>query len=122
MFLRKCVVIVLPLVFCAVISLVLPLLGGLGFFANVLGGILLGLALALLLPLSGATRRREPFAGLLWIPAVLLLLTVAYQYVSAQGIWSAPLLNALSTTHGQTVLTECAFAAYMTTEWGRTRA
>ena len=121
MFLRKLLVIVLPLVFCLILSTLLPLLAGLGFFANLLGGLLLGVALALLLPLSGATMRREPFAGLLWIPSVLLLGTVTYQYFNALGQWSVPLLNMLATSRGQVVLVECAFAAYMLTECLRTR-
>ena len=47
----------------------------LGFFSNVIQGALVGAALALLLPLSGAGKRKEPFGNLLWLPALLLVLS-----------------------------------------------
>ena len=44
------------------------------FFGPLLLGTLLGILLSFLLPLAGATRLREPFAWLLWIPAAVILL------------------------------------------------
>ena len=83
----------------------------------------LGMAmmLALLLPLSGAGRKKEPFAGLLWVPALLLMLTVGYQYLHSIGAASVPMLNILATTDGQVVLVECVLVGYMTLQSLRTR-
>ena len=71
MFLRKLMVIFVPLLLAGLLCVAFPLLLELklGFWTNVTMGFLLGLGLALLLPLSGASRRREPFAGLLWVPS-----------------------------------------------------
>ena len=121
MFLRKLLVMVVPLLLAAALCLLMPALNGLGFWSNVLKGVLLGVALALLLPLSGATRRKEPFAVLLAVPLLLLILTVAYQYLSFLGVWNVPILNILSTTDGQVVLVECVFIGYMGTQAVRTK-
>lgn len=121
MFLRKLMVIVLPLVLCAALCTLLPTLNGLGFWSNVLQGILLGGVMALLLPLSGASKRKEPFAGLLWIPMLLLVVTVIYQYLSAMGMWATPALAFLTTNSGQTVLVECMFIGFMLVQTIRTR-
>lgn len=121
MFLRKLTVIVVPLLLALALCLLLPLAGGLGFFAYVIRGAALGAALALLLPLSGAGRKKEPFAGLLWVPAGLLAAVVAYQYFSAAGVLNVPILSLLHASGGQTVQTECAFAGYMAVTCVRTR-
>ncbi len=121
MFTRKLVVIFVPLALAAVLCRVLPLLDGLGFFSNVLRGALLGGALALLLPLSGAGKRKEPFGYLLWVPALLLALAVVYQYGAATLGWRTPVLSLLSTQSGQVILVECAFVGYMTVTCLRTR-
>ncbi len=83
-------------------------------------GALLGLTLALLLPLSGATKRREPFAGLLLVPAVALTAIVLVQYLEGRGI-SVPVLGVFRTTQPTVVLVECAFVAYMLTAVIRTK-
>ncbi len=121
MFLRKLTVMVAPLLLAVLVCLLLPVMGGLGFWSNVLKGGLLGISLALLLPIAGAGRRREPFAGLLWIPALVLVAVVAYQYLSSIGAISLPVLGMLATQDGQVVLAECTFAAYMLTQCLRTR-
>lgn len=121
MFLRKLTVMVVPLILCWVLCVLFPLLNGLGFWSNVIKGVALGAALALLLPLSGASRRREPFAGLMWVPTLLLILTVCCQYLSSANILQVPVLNVLATTNGQIVLIESTFAGYMTTQCVRTR-
>ena len=117
MFLRKLCVTLLPLMMLALLCLLLPLIQGLGFWDNVIKGACLGILLALVLPLSGATRRREAFAGLLWIPALLTLLVILYQSVDAA--W--PVLSLLKTTDGQVVFMESAFAGFLMTECLRTR-
>ena len=113
MFLRKLTVIVLPMGMLLAICLLIPLLSGLGaFFGSLALGILLGMALGLLLPLAGATRLREPFAHLLWIPAAAVLAILLYQYLSSMGV-DVPLLRLFSTLDTRVITVEAAFAAYM---------
>lgn len=122
MFLRKLTVMVVPLILCWLLCILMPLMNGLGFWSNVLKGVMIGVLLALLLPLSGASRRREPFAGMLWVPTALLVLTVVYQYLHSTGAVNIPVLNMLATTNGQVVLVECIFAGYMAAQCIRTRS
>ena len=93
MFLRKLTVIFVPLLLLLAICLALPVIGGLElfFFGPVAKGLLIGIVLALLLPLSGASRAREPFAGMLWIPAFLTLALLIWQYLASTGIHAAVL-------------------------------
>ncbi|MBQ6506489.1 MAG: hypothetical protein IJI08_04095 [Clostridia bacterium] len=115
MFTRKLIVILLPLGMLILIGLLLPLLSTLGvFFGSLLLGAVLGMALGLLLPLAGATRLREPFAHLLWIPAAVTLLVLIYQYLASLGV-SWPLLRLLATLDSRLITVESAFAAYMIT-------
>ena len=113
MFLRKLTVILLPLGLLIVIGLLIPLFSSLGaFFGSLLLGAVLGVALGLLLPLSGATRLREPFAWLLWIPAAFILMILLYQYLATLGT-DVPLLRLLATNDSRLITVESAFAAYM---------
>lgn len=121
MFLRKLTVMVAPLLLALLLCVLLPVMNGLGFWSNVLKGLLLGVTLALLLPISGAGKRREPFAGLLWIPTLLLAAVVVYQYLNSVGTLSLPVFDMLATRDGQVVLVECAFPGYMATQCIRTR-
>lgn len=120
MFLRKLVVIFLPLALIALLMLVLPAMSGIPFWSEVLKGAALGVSLGLLLPLTGATKRREPFAGLLWAPMLLLCIALAGQYLWVIGI-SIPVLSALHTTSSDVILTECAFVAFMAVHLIRTK-
>ena len=117
MFLRKLTVIALPLLMLLGICLVVPLISGLSlFFGSLLLGALLGIALSLLLPLAGATRLREPFAWLLWIPAAVILLVLLYQFLALnQTGRDIPLLRLLVTSDARILTAESAFAAYMLT-------
>lgn len=121
MFLRKLMVIVVPLALLLITCIVFPLLNGLGFWSNVVRGFLAGACLAMLLPLSGAGRKKEPFAGLLWVPTVLTLLVVLYQYLAAVEQVAVPIFSLLETTNGQVVLAECLFASYMMVTCLRTK-
>ena len=115
MFLRKGTVILLPLGLLGIIALLLPLLAGMDvFFGSLLLGIALGVSLSLLLPLAGATRLREPFAWLLWVPAAVVLLILLYQYLASLGT-EIPLLRPLATDDARLITVEGAFAAYMIT-------
>ena len=121
MFLRKLMVIVVPLCLMAALCLLLPLAGKieLYFFSPVVKGLLLGVSLALLLPLSGASKKREPFAGLLWVPAFLSLALLVWQYLASTGV-SVPVLDLLQTTGTDALLVESAFCGYMLTQCVRT--
>ena len=113
MFTRKLTVLAVPLALMLAVCLLVPVLSGLGpFFDSVVLGALLGVALALLLPLAGATRLREPFAHLLWIPAAVTLAVLISQYLSSMGV-NIPLLRLLSTLDTRIITVESAFAAYM---------
>ncbi len=113
MFLRKLIVILLPLGMLLLIGLLMPFFSSIGaFFGSLVLGAFLGTALGLLLPLAGATRLREPFAHLLWIPAALVVLTLIYQYLASLGTdW--PLFRLLATLDTRLITVESAFASYM---------
>ena len=119
MFLRKLTVIMVPLCMLILLCMLMPLLFSLDwFFGGLLIGMLLGALLSLLLPLAGATRYREPFAWLLWIPAAALLLVLLYQYLASAGVGgSLPVLRLLVVSSGSSgswiIAAEGAFAAYL---------
>lgn len=119
MFLRKLTVILVPLAMLLLLCLLMPLLFTMSwFFGSLLIGLLLGTLLSLLLPLSGATRLREPFAWLLWIPAAVILLILLYQFLASMEIGrTIPVLRLLvvspASSGAWTVAVESAFAAYL---------
>ena len=116
MFLRKLTVIMIPLCMLLALCLLMPLLFSLDwYFGGLFIGCLLGVLLSLLLPLAGATRLREPFAWLLWVPAAVILL---YQYLASVGTGQdLPVLRLLVVSSGSSgswiVALEAAFAAYL---------
>ena len=120
MFLRKLVVVVLPLLMAALLCFLFPLLEGMPFWTEVFKGGTLGVSLALLLPLCGATKKREPFSGLLWVPLVTLIVVVLSQYLAVLGI-SVPLLDMLRTGDSNVILVECAFVGFLAVQMLRTR-
>ena len=77
------------------------------FAAFALKGTLLGLGLAVVLPAAGVGARTN---GWLVAGAALLGLLVGYQALMAAGRLPA---SPLAAAGGQTVLAECAFAAYL---------
>ena len=119
MFLRKLTVILVPLCMLVLLCLLMPLLFSLDwYFGGLFIGLLLGTLLSLLLPLAGATRMREPFAWLLWVPAALILLVLLYQYLASVGAGNTiPVLRLLVVSSGSSgswiVALEAAFAAYL---------
>lgn len=116
MFLRKLLVVLSPLLLAFLLCVLFPFLGktDLGFFEVVIEGLLLGVALALLIPLMGA-RKRESFTGLYWFPVVLLFVTVLYQYLSQSGALHIDALSFLRASGPQIVLVECAFLGFLST-------
>lgn len=117
MFLRKLTVILLPLGMLLVLCLLVPLFGSMdAFWGPLLLGALLGVLLALLLPLAGATRLREPFAWLLWIPSAIILLILLYQFLAVSQIGrDLPVLRLLAVSDARVIIAESAFAAYLLT-------
>lgn len=113
MFLRKLLVILLPLGLCLGLCTLFPLITGLGFFNQVLKGLLLGASLCLILPLCGAARKRETFGKSLWIPTAMLGVVILFQYLTGAGMLYIPALSFLATGDPNVVLIESAFAAYM---------
>ena len=119
MFLRKLTVIMVPPCMLVLLCLLMPVLFSLSwFFGSLFIGLLLGALLSLLLPLAGATRLREPFAWLLWIPAAVILLILLYQYLASVGVGtSLPVLRLLMVAPASSgswiVAVEAAFAAYL---------
>ena len=119
MFLRKLTVILAPLAMLVLLCVLMSVLFSFSwFFGGLLIGLLLGASLGLLLPLAGATRLREPFAWLLFIPAAVILLVLLYQYLASVGVGHAvPVLRLLivpADYHGSLyIAVESAFAAYM---------
>lgn len=124
MFLRKLTVIVVPLLLCLMLCLMLPALGRTGDAVWALCGGVLGLMLSLVLPASGASRQREPFAGLLWIPALILVAVIVYQYLLVSGAANIAFLNFLyagPNSQALAFLVESAFAGFLITTCLRTR-
>ena len=117
MFLRKLTVLLVPLGMLLGLCLLIPLFGSMDkFFGPLLLGAFIGIMLALLLPLSGATKYREPFAWLLWIPSALILLILLYQFLAMNQIGNdLPLLRLLATGDTRVIIVEAAFASYMLT-------
>ena len=117
MFLRKLTVLLLPLCLLLALCLLVPLFSSMdSFFGPLLLGAALGVMLSLLLPLAGATRLREPFAWLLWIPAAFILLILLYQFLALNRIGhDLPVLRLLATGDTRIIIAEASFAAYMLT-------
>lgn len=120
MFLRKLVVILLPLLMAALLCLIFPLMDGIPFWTEVLKGVTLGVALALVLPLCGATKKREPFAGLLWVPLMMLIVAVLSQYLAVIGV-EVPVLHMLRTGDSNVILVESAFIGFLAVTLIRSR-
>ncbi len=116
MFLRKLLVVVLPLLMCFLLGVFFPLLGKefpeLGFFLNVIKGLLLGVSLALLIPLSGA-RRRESFSNLFFVPSALLFLTVLCQYLYRLGALRGEALAFFAMAANEVIFVESAFMGFL---------
>ena len=112
MFLRKLTVLLVPLGMLLFLCLPTGLFRSMdAYFGSLLLGALLGVLLSLLLPLSGATRLREPFAWLLWIPAAVILMVLLYQYLAFQQIGrDLPVLRLLATSDSRIITVEAAFA------------
>lgn len=115
MFIRKLTVLLVPLAMLLVLCMLTLVFRSLdAYLGSLLLGTLLGVLLSLLLPLAGATRMREPFAWLLWIPAAVVVLILLYQFLAFRGIGlDLPVLRLLAADDSRIITVEAAFAAYM---------
>ena len=119
MLLRRLVAALGPLLLCVLVCAVFRWLDGLmgaaGFLAFLVKGALLGVALALTLPLAGVRARTNGLTGWLLLGAALLAAVLAYQYLETEGLISVPVLRAVLSINGQVVLTEGAVLGYLCT-------
>lgn len=119
MLLRRLVAALGPLLLCVLVCAVFRWLDGLmgaaGFLAFLVKGLLLGVALALTLPLAGVRARTNGLTGWLLLGAALLAAVLAYQYLETEGLISVPVLRAVLSINGQVVLTGGAALGYLCT-------
>ena len=113
MFLRKLMVIALPLIFLGVLLALSGWLTGLGFWGTAGLGFMAGLALALLPMAAGAGRGHVPFLRLLLVPAALLLGLLAVQSLAVRGT-ATGLPAPLAAPGTLQVVLEAAFTGGMT--------
>lgn len=117
MLLRRLAAAFCPLILCAVVCALFRWLDGwLGanaFWAFALKGMLLGAALALILPMAGVRAFTNGLAGWLLLGAGALLAAIVYQYLETTGAVHVAVLAALMQVNGQVVLAEGAAAGYM---------
>lgn len=118
MLLRKLVAALCPLLLCIVLCLLYRWLDGvLGaglFWSFLLKGLLLGVMLALIIPLAGLRCHSKGLQPWLYVGAALLAVTLCYQYLETTGVVHSALLLSLFTLNGQVILIEGAAAGFMT--------
>lgn len=118
MLLRKLVAALCPLLLCLVLCLLYRWLDGVlaaGLFGSfLLKGLLLGVALALIIPLAGLRCHAKGLQPWLYVGAALLGVTLGYQYLETIGAVHSQLLLSLFTLNGQVILVEGAAAGFMT--------
>ena len=117
MLMRRLITVVCPLILCLLTSVVFMLLdrwfAAGNFFAYLLKGVALGIGVALLLPVAGIRVRHTGLTGLLYIAAVLLLITLGYQYLETVGAVHWPALKAVLSINGQVILIEGTMMGYL---------
>jgi len=117
MLLRKLVAALCPLILCLLTCILFRWLNGLmkegNFLLFLLKGLLLGLCVALLLPVAGITTHSNGLMPWLFVAAGLLALLLCYQYLETLGVLSWPVLKALISINGQVVLAEGAVTGFL---------
>ena len=76
--------------------------------------LLLGVMLALIIPLAGLRCHSKGLQPWLYAGAALLAVTLCYQYLETTGVVHSALLLSLFTLNGQVILVEGAAAGFMT--------
>ncbi len=117
MLLRKLLAVVCPLLLCLLTCVLFRWLDELfalsPFFQFLLKGLILGLCVALLLPVAGITVRNTGLTGWLFAAAGLLLLTLAYQYLETVGALHWPAVRTVIGINGQVVLVESTVTSFL---------
>jgi len=117
MLMRKLLAVVCPLLLCLLTCVLFRWLDELfslqPFFQYALKGLLLGLCIALLLPVAGIAVKNTGLTGWLFAACGLLLLTLVYQYLETVGTLHWPGLLAVIGVNGQVVLVESAVAGFL---------
>jgi hypothetical protein len=118
MLMRKLLSVVCPLLLCLLACVLFRWLDTLAalkpFFQYLLKGVLLGLCVALLLPVAGISVQNTGLTGLLFVAAGLLALTLGYQYLETEGILHWPTVRTILSINGQVVLVEGTVAGFLT--------
>ena len=118
MLMRKIVAALCPLLLCLVTCVLYRWLDGLlaqgDFFLFLLKGILLGVCVALLLPLAGISARNNGLIRLLYVAPGLLLVFLVYQYLETVGVVHWPILKSIVSINGQVVLVESTVVGFLT--------
>jgi len=116
MFLRKLVAAVCPLMYCMLLGVAMGWLDGLGWFSPFWGvglkGLLLGVALALILPAGGVSSRMNGLQPWLLGGAGLLVGLMVLEYLAFAGVIRSTLLTLIG-VEPQLVLAEGAAVGFI---------
>lgn len=119
MLLRKLVAALCPLLLClltcAAFSWIDGLMVGAAFLAFVLKGVLLGICLALILPVAGVSMRTNGLMPWLLAGAGLLVVLLLFQYLQGTNLVHAQILRPILSVNGQVLLVEGTVMGYMAT-------
>lgn len=117
MFLRRLMAVVCPALMCLICCLLFRwldrLIGAGEFLSFVIKGLLLGVAIALILPAAGITARSSGLSGWLYGAAALMLATLVYQYLENSGAVHVPVLSQLISINGQVVFAQSAVLGFL---------
>ena len=117
MFLRKLLAVLCPTLLCLVCCVVFrwldTLMAATEFWSLALKGVLLGVAIALLLPIAGISTRNNGLIPWLYGAAALLLALLVYQRLEIAGVVHVPVLLALISINGQVLLAESATLGFL---------
>jgi hypothetical protein len=117
MLMRKLLVAVCPPLLCLLTCVLFRWLDELitpgAFLLYLLKGLLLGVCVALLLPVAGITVKNTGLTGWLFAAAGLLALTLLYQYLETSGAVHWPVVLAIVGVNGQVVLVEGTVAGFL---------
>lgn len=117
MLLRKLVAALCPLLLCLLACAAYRWLDGVllasSFFSFLAKGVLLGILVAVLLPVAGVRSRSNGLIPWLFAGAGLLLLLLNYQYLETAGLVHSRFLLALLSINGQVVLVESTVMSFL---------
>lgn len=116
MFLRRMMAVVCPPLLCLICCLLFRwldrLMNPVEFLSFFIKGLLLGIALALVLPAAGITARTSGLTGWLYGAAGILLLILIYQYLESANIVHIEALRVILSINGQVVFAQSAVMGF----------